>query len=87
MGERGKSRRLALAQVSLLAKVIRSRSPPGEGEMMQSEERPFPEVLKDTFSGATDQELGSGCHLAPQQMRDLGGPIIVKQQLITLFFS
>lgn len=55
--------------------------------MMQSEERPFPEVLKDTFSGATDQELRSSCHLAPQQMRDLGGPVIVKQQLITLFFS
>lgn len=36
-----------------VAKVIRLRSPPGEGEVMQREERPFPGVAKDTFSGAT----------------------------------
>lgn len=46
LGTRGESRRLALAQVSLLAKVIRSRSPPGEGKMAQCEERPFPQVLR-----------------------------------------
>lgn len=38
------------------AKVVRSRSPPGEGEVRRSEESPFPGVVKDTFSGAMDQE-------------------------------
>lgn len=57
VGKEGeKVQRLVLAQVSLVAKVMRSRMPPMDGEMMQLEVRPFARgAVQGTFSGAVDQ--------------------------------